>query len=371
MSSYSIQGTLRLTSPLHVSSFEAGWRIDDQRQILRGDVGKPLTRTMRTVFAGADRALSETPLMYGNGFRGRFRRFARQHIQKVTGPISLDTYHGLSCGAVSGRPSKDSITISGSAKARDHVYMGLYGGSPAMYQSTYRAFDLYPVTEATIQAGLVPKRYADIVPTRYVAKNEARPARPDELLTCLDFIRVDDLLRFRDPDAHLMVKDHDEALAAWAAKNNENRAAVAASKAAVKEAAAAKGKKGKADAVEKVSKNTLDAMSAIEVVVPGVDMFFRVDLAERVQDHHIGLMLMCVADLVKADALGGWTRAGLGTFKADLHVYEDSDLLSPLLTGEGRNAHLHEDLVKFETAAADALAAIDPRELDGFFEEAA
>lgn len=363
----SIEGTLRLTSPLHVSAFENSWRLNDERRAIQGDNGgKPLTRMTREVYVDKENVVCEVPVFAGNGFRGRLRRFAARRVQDAIGPVSIDTYHGLNCGAVSGRPAKDSITVSGAAKARENVYMGLFGGSPALYRSRYRAFDAMPVTDTTIGIGVVPERYAALAPVRRFG-DQTRPARPDELLFFLDFNRIDDALRFRDPEAHLMIKDYDTALADWMTKVSDNRTAVAASKDAV---AANKAKKGKdRQTVEKVSKSSIDAMSAIEALAPGTNLYFRIHLDDSVNDAQAGFLMLTVADMVKQNRLGGWGRNGLGTFIADLSVYEDGEHLSPLLSQEGRNVSLHSDLEAFETAANDSLAALDVAAIDAFFSE--
>lgn len=363
----SIQGTLKLTSPLHVSAFESSWRLNDERRASQGDNGgKPLTRMARQTFVDHEHATCEVPFVGANGFRGRLRRLAARRVQSAIGPVSLDTYHGLSCGAVSGRPAKDAITISSSARAKANIYVGLFGGSPALYPSRYRAFDAVPVTETTIKLNMVPDRYSDIAPVRRFGQT-ARPARPDELLFFLDFNRIDDALRFRDPDAPLLIKDYAEALADWMSKVSDNRQAVAASKDA---AAANREKKGKdRAAVEKVSKNSIDAMSAIEALAPGAHLFFRIDLDSDLDDAQVGLMMLSVLDLVKQNRLGGWGRNGLGTFVADLGVYEDGQHLDPLLEGEGANAHLHPAHETFETAADDALRVLKAGDFDDFFRE--
>jgi CRISPR type IV-associated protein Csf2 len=362
----SIQGTLRLTSPLHVSAFETSWRLNDERRAIQGDSGgKPLTRIARQTLVDKDNITCEVPLVAANGFRGRLRRLAAKRVQNAIGPVSIDTYHGLACGAVSGRPAKDAVTISGMSRARDNVYLGLFGGGPALQQSRYRAFDAVPVTDATIGIGMVPDNYAAIAPVRRFG-TDIRPARPDELLFFLDFNRVDDALRFRDPEAPTAIKDYNDAMANWMAKISDNKDAVAANKDAV---AANKGKKGKdRTAVEKVSKSSIDAMSAIEVLAPGAHLFFRIDLDESVDDAQAGLMMLCVADLVKQNRLGGWGRNGLGTFSADLAVFEDGERLSPLLQ-DGNPGQIHPDLETFETAAQDAMAALDADSVAALFAE--
>jgi CRISPR type IV-associated protein Csf2 len=361
----SIQGTLKLTSPLHVAAFESSWRLSDERRPIQGDNGgKPLTRMARQSLVDKDNVTCEIPFVAANSFRGRLRRLAAKRVQSTIGPVSIDTYHGLSCGAVSGRPAKGAVTISGAARARANVYLGLFGGSPGMYPSHYRAFDAVPVTDTTIGIGMVPARYAALAPVRRFG-DTTRPARPDELLFFLDFNRIDDALRFRDPEAPLAIKEYESAMADWMAKISDNRQAVAASKEAV---AANKGKKGKERAsVEKVSKSSLDTMSAIEAVAPGANLFFRIDLDDGVDDAQAGLMMLCVADLVKQNRLGGWGRNGLGTFAADLAVYEDGEQLSPLLQGAAFS--MHPDLEMFETAALDALRALDGNVIAGFFAE--
>ena len=364
----SIQGTLKLTSPLHVAAFENSWRLNDDRRAIQGDSGgKPLTRTARQPLVDKDNVMCEVPFVAGNSFRGRLRRLAARRVQSVIGPVSIDTYHGLMCGAVSGRPAKDSITISGWAAATNNVYLGLFGGAPAIYPSRYRAFDAMPITDATVGLGIVPEQYAALAPIRKFGET-VRPARPDELMFYLDFNRIDDPLRFRDPEAHLWIKDYDEALADWMSKVADNRQAVAASKDA---AAANKEKKGKErTTVEKVSKSSIDAMSAIEAVAPGVHLFFKVELDDNANDAQAGLLMLCVADMLKQNRLGGWEKKGLGTFSADLAVFEDAERLSSLIQ-QGANTTLHPDLESFETAALDALQALSPETVATFFAEAA
>lgn len=351
-----IEGTLRLTSPLHVPSFRKGLRITDNEWITQDEKDtKPFTGTMKMNFADGSRDIHSTAFYPSNGFRGALRRFAAKRVIAALGQVNRQTYHGLMCGASSGQPGKDIAELSVIKRARDNVYMGLFGGSPNMYRSRYTASDAIPVTAAAIEGGLIPESFRDKAAGRIIRRGHSSNdyAKPHDITWYLHFNRVDDILTFRDEGADARIEDYKEATAKWIEEVQANKKKVNASK----------------DGPEKASKIGITAMSAIEVVGAGTELYVRFTLEDDLENHHIGLFLLSLLDLVNENRIGAWRRNGFGHFTPSLTVSMDDGEPEQLLQQRGSRYELLPAMATFVEDAERALSELKRDEVEAFFEE--
>jgi CRISPR type IV-associated protein Csf2 len=380
---FSIEGVCTLNSPLHVAS-PVGARLDDRGRVIAGDNGKPLTRTMIEPMVGRDGQPVDVPFFPANDLRGRLRRQARDVVVDIVGKVSLNAHHGMSCGAVTGRPAKgNSVDINELRRNLDHVFLGLYGGGPRMVPSAYSVEDMLPIVGALVgdddHPAQIPARYADRVPTsRYSSREEPRAvSNPNELLAYRHIFRVDDLIRASDTNLLAQVINLQEASEEWQGRLSTNRAAVGKAKDAKEKARAdakASGRKASVVALEPgESKLSIATMSAVEVIISGTPMFFRATVRPH-NDAQFGLFLLSLAGLANAQNLGGWGRTGFGRFTPELTVYgRDGHVLGTALR-QDPESKLWVPGEAFEAVAAlaeETIGQITPESLDTvFFEEA-
>lgn len=335
MRSYQIAGILKLTSPLHVAT--PGQRIInlDDLSIRSGnaDGDKKLNVTPTTHYPLAlsedemlnhglqqtqdaensdaapspgspDRSIFYLPVFPANDARGRLRRFAADQIfdlLKARGQqISLGTYHGMTCGAVTGQPNKEG-DFDLAVKSGTHPFLGLFGGGPRMVPSCLQVNTLWPVLSTTISAGLVPLRYED----------EKINIRPWKLTASMFYRRIDDALVFSDGHAELTIKEYSSAVAEW-----------------INELGSAKSDEGKSVR----SKKQLKTFGAIQYVIPGTRLYTEIKInTERTKLAGLGLLIHAVAAFATTQAIGGWGRIGFGNFEPQLDLITPEGVRVPLL----------------------------------------
>jgi CRISPR type IV-associated protein Csf2 len=321
---YQIAGILKLTSPLHVAT-PGQWVINLEDLRIRkgkadGSTNLNVTRTTNFPIALSedeilsqglhsgresdtstntnipDQSLFYLPVFPANDARGRLRRFAATeifNILKANGQqISLGTYHGMTCGAVTGQPNKEG-NFEMAVRSGSHPFLGLFGGGPRMVPSALQINTLWPVLASTISAGLVPLHYED----------EKISLRPWKLTEAIFYRRIDDALVYTNGHAELTIRDYSSAVAEW-----------------IKELAA-----GKTDAGENVrSKKQLQTFAGVEYVIPGTRLYTEIKIdTERVELAGLGLLIHAVAAFATRQAIGGWARIGFGNFESKL------DLITP------------------------------------------
>lgn len=239
--------------------------------------------------------------------------------------------------------------------------MGLFGGGARLLRSRYRTNDLIPVLADTVAVGMVPAVYAETSDTNWLPQGYNGPAKAFELLETFQVLRVDDVMRVMRPDD--MMRYIDDATNAVGARQSlviEQRTQRKSDKAAVKA-----GDKKSADIMGKRDVGNIMSLQAIRA---GTPLYCLVDFADDSNDAHIGLMLLSVQALVREQALGGWIRAGLGRFNADLKLTRNGLTLDIFKAGaNGAVAELSDDVAPFVAAALEALAKLTAAEMMAFF----
>lgn len=299
-----IEGTLRLISPLHCATVDASSESSGDQNITRTHKQTVITAT------GSQRI----PYFPANDLRGRLRRKAAalvlDHVV-ASGKVKVDLYAALMAGAITASPESD-LTVEEALRARDNVYMGLFGGGTRLLRSRYCTNDLMPILRDTIDAGIVPASFGEQwVPQGRVAEGLLGPMTGYHLVESRTSFRIDDVARVINPDD--IEKYVADAIQEVAQKQNEifggreNRKA---------DKAAAKAGDIKSSAI--ATKKDLGNMFALEAIPRGTPLHCLIDLQNDTSDAHVGLLLLALQALVREQALGGWIRAGFGRYSADL-----------------------------------------------------
>ena len=344
---YVIRGVLRLSSPLHIAAPRKEAVDPDTDRLLpsgdRGIVVTPTTKYRLPMFVrgnpGAEgnateeadiprgSAFTDVPVVPANDLRGRLRRCAARQVFDVllakNEQISLDAYHGMTCGAVTGSPN-GRLTFLGAAQAARHPFLGLFGGGPRMVRSALQVSTGWPILASTIFAGVISEDLQGEVPC---------PMNSEWLLTQrLFFRRIDDAIRFTDGYAQTVVREFGPEVTRWiesvsAVKKARESAGVKPGKASKAKALRASGTELTEEATDtgvKRRENSspppnrlqLQGFNAIEFVVPGTRFFLEFHLEEsQLRSGGLGLFLHALRDFVLQQNLGGWTKNGFGRFE--------------------------------------------------------
>jgi CRISPR type IV-associated protein Csf2 len=338
-----IDVVLSLTSPLYVAF------PDNQDK-------ENISRTTKTPFM-VDGRVQYVPIYPANGFRGGLRRKAAyrlgNHFKANEGPIPGDLYLGLSCGASSGSPDQTALSVEEILRARENVYMGLFGGGARLHQSMYRVSDLLPIIDTTIRAGAVPEFCREKIQAKASRESAVGPeyAGPWELLGSRTSIRVDDLYRVMNPaEIANTVADPIQSVARY-------QAAVLANK------------KGRKDDDE--AKSDVANMMGIETIAAGVPFHFRIDLDVAADDAKLGLLLLCLSDLFSENAFGGWVRCGFGKVRVEsMHVQFDDALMKwDQFYDDNGSFELPTEATPFVQAANAAIGNLKIADMAEFFED--
>ena len=341
---YAVRGILRLTSPLHIASARKESVDPDTDRLVpsheRGIMVVPVTKYRLPMFLGQledvevprGPAFVDVPVIPANDLRGRLRRLAARMVFDALlardEKISLDAYHGMTCGAVTGSPG-GRLTFEEAIQASHHPFLGLFGGGPRLVRSALQVSTGWPILASTIQAGVLPEDLRPEVPC---------PLGSEWLLTQrLFFRRVDDAIGFTDGYAQTVIKDFGPEVTRWIES-------VSAAKKARKTAGAKRAKSkmhrksgtddpalepsgdaelAKDQDVPLPSRLQLQGFNALEYVIPGTRFYLEFRLDEtRIGKAGVGLFLQALRQFVIEQNLGGWTKNGFGRFEVAQLIFE-------------------------------------------------
>jgi CRISPR type IV-associated protein Csf2 len=349
MQQYKIEGMLQLTSPLHVAApgdrvidlgslYPSYGRADTAHMNLTGTTHCPLALsedemlsegidTARPNETSRERGIVYLPVFPANDARGRLRRVAAEELFRIVKSrgerLSLETYHGIICGAVTGQLNKES-TFDLALQSGKHPFLGLFGGGPRMVNSSYQVQTFWPITSTTIKCRLVPAHYED----------KKIPAV--RLTRAMFYRRIDDALVFSNGQTELIVQEYSKGVANW-----------------IKELGSAT-----TDTGEKArSSKQLHTFGAVEYVIPGVRFYsvIKVDI-QRAGLGSLGLLIHTIAGFANKQGIGGWTRCGFGDFDSEYHLVTPDNIRVPMLTKTETGYEPNADAEQV-AAALDAWAA--------------
>ena len=335
MPTYTIEGILKLTAPLHVATpgeryvtldtlYVTHKKPDEQTEYTgitattvypvavteedKLEVGLPIPAKDGTGETKKDYRSPEVPVFPANDLRGRLRRLAAELIfdklQARGQKISLETYHGMICGAVTGQPTP-GLDFDLAIKSGVHPFLGLFGGGPRLVRSSLQISSAWAITSTTLKAGVVPNRY-----------ESDRVTDDWRLLKPLFFRRVDDALEFCSGTASLTVQNYSESIARWLKDEGSQSA------------------DGGTEMVR--SKLQIRRFSAIQYVVPGTRFHFdaRIDTS-RTGLASLGLLIHALARFATKQCIGGWVRNGFGRFETGLSLVLPDGGRLPVLVRQG------------------------------------
>jgi len=282
-----------------------------------------------------------------NSLRGPTRRDAADLVLEnfvargLKYPIEL--YGGLRRGAAQTRPSGD-MSVGECIRARQNLFMGLFGGGARMFASTFAVSDLVTTTVPAIEVGLVPQSVIDSGAAFIPKKTEGDSY---SCFTTLKFFKRDDLsLVSGQPELLANVTDYPKAFSDYqdaTFDNNQARKAMKADKAAGIE-------------TETVKKTDMAGIFEFEVLAAGTPLYFHMDLADTLSDAQIGFMALTLHRFANRQKMGGMVRFGFGRFNANLNIVRNGEEF-PLLESDGNGVHKL-------SAPAQVYAALARVELD-------
>lgn len=344
-----VEGIFRLTTPLHISAAEKGRIVDMETLRIRpGNPtpdAPPITTVVKMPITSAAEGFEEelegteeapkrrgvggqerAPYIPANTLKNRLRRVAAKvvydAIQKRGEKLSLETYHGMMCGAATGQPGKMQ-GLNEAREASTNPFLGIFGGGPRMAHGAIQVRPAFPIVQETISASIVPGKYAE----------QMSPLPLYACTTAVFFRRVDDVLEFRDPYAERIIDNYEEAVREWQKAVGENAEARKKQRAERQESGKTAGdKKGGA------KKMSLQSFQAREDVIPGIPFYFRLTLdLTNVGMAGAGLLLQALNRFALEDGqIGGKKSLGCGFFtaKADLTLNGQTEPLWRVVDGE-------------------------------------
>jgi CRISPR type IV-associated protein Csf2 len=334
MPTYTIEGILKLTAPLHVATpgeryvtlntlYVTHKKPAEQTEYTgitattvypvavteedKLEVGLPIPTKDGTGETKKDYRSPEVPVFPANDLRGRLRRLAAQlifdNVQARGQKISLETYHGMTCGAVTGQPTP-GLDFDLATKSGVHPFLGLFGGGPRLVRSSLQISPAWAITSSTLSAGVIPNRY-----------ESDRVTDDGYLLRPLFFRRVDDALEFYSGTTSLTVRNYSESVAKW-----------------LKDEGAQSPDR---DTGTTRSKLRIRTFSAVQYVVPGTRFYVNVRIdTSRTGLASLGLLIHALAHLATKQSIGGWVRNGFGRFETSLYLVLPDGGRLPVLVKE-------------------------------------
>lgn len=361
MNNTRIEGVIRLTTALHCAS--------PDRSLAEADNDTPtVQQTIQTV-----NGQQRIPYFPGNDLRGRLRRKAAKIVldqlllngSKVTPQL----YAGLNAGANSAQPDSSPDTIEEVLRARQNVYMGLFGGGARLLRSRFSANDLVPILADTVALNIVPAQYVEndgqnFLPVRNTATGQ-KATEGWQLIQRTQVLRVDDVTRVLSPTD--MERYIENAAAVVAEIQATNLAAKVARKASKADAEA-----GKISARDVTKKIDIGNIATFQSIIAGTPLFTKIGFADDASDAHVGLLLLSLRDLVADQALGGWSRIGLGQYTANLSLHKNGEVL-PVFTSQVASAEavLSDAVAPYVEAARNAVSKLTVDAMAAFFENRA
>lgn len=324
-SNFFIRGVITLTAHAHQTSPDGGT--------------EGLTPQMKTsVMSGGK--LTEVPFLTANSVRGMIRRAAGdvlvEEILKAREQIARNLYLSIKRGAYS-RTGMDAggASYMQMLAADSHMFVGLFGGGAYMYPSKLRVErDLFPMLEVA----------RELFPDRYQAL--CADVQPYQILRKILIASRDDFQRL--PQGAL-IENAEEAYAEhMAAKFGANLA-----KKAQKADAKAEGQVVVKS--EKLKTTDLNTFTQVEAIIPGTPFYLGLS-ARQVNDGQLGLLLTAIQSWANANALGGGSCRGRGSFKASLSLLQgDLVLVDQLLLGDAGTYTLSDKTAPYTAAMQQAI----------------
>jgi len=337
MGKYVIHGFLRTLSPLHIAA--------PGKMFVNLDTGfttpsKPLNSSFTTCTAVQKMTFldehlvrkndnepgelktgsRDVPVIPANSIAGGLRRMAAKLVIDTLlakkEQIAIGTYSALMCGAVNGHPDTKGVTFKQFRDARDHVYLGLFGGGPQLMPRRVHVRNAVPYIDQVTDVMYSRTDLAHCHPLLRHIPAESGKGRGDKYTYMVDaankltrviiFNRVDDLVRLTDIERQReSINDFDNAIMARQLEilegvERENQT----------DREVLKDENGKE--IKEQNRMTTRTFSSLEYVPPNT--VFPVTFELDVNQAQLGLFLLSLAKYLKEEQIGGWGRNGFGAF---------------------------------------------------------
>lgn len=309
---------LRTTAPLHITSTESV-RVDLEKAPKFARVGSgggvPCTALRKFRYALPEARIDkdgrawptvDLPEIPANSLRGRLRRLAAKRIfdilKRKGERLSLDAYHALTCGAVTGQPG-GALTLEDADQGREDPYFGAFGGGPRMLRSHFAIGTALPICSTTLEGGLIPDD---------VDKDASFAGSEYDMTVVVPTIRKDDALLFTDASTPELIEDYHASIREW----------IEVAGAALDEAPGDDGK-----VPEKAKKLSLRSFTALEYAIPGLVYAAGIRLRPSLNPAARGLLLVALADFIADGQIGGKGHNGFGRFDGSLYADGEQVLL--------------------------------------------
>lgn len=228
------------------------------------------------------------PVISANNIAGHLRRHAASFVLdalRARGEhVSLAVYSCLQSGAWTGKPDAADITYDEHKRARQHPYLGLFGGGPRMVEKGFATHSALPA-----QGWIREHLRVSVGSTEPMADMS-----PRDLTQIAFFRRNDDLSDMVNlTQAAGSIMDFEKSMQTYQAAVLEDKQN------------------------ERKSRVSCFTFSAIEFVVPGVSFDMGFDLLDDLSPAQVGLFLLSLDRFAERDTMGGWGRNGFGRFALD------------------------------------------------------
>lgn len=362
---FKIDGIIKLTSPLHVTSQQDYFM--DKNGYFSFTKGEGATRVTRTisfsVINNEGELVRDIPMLPANGLRGRLRRHATKIVlnalRKNNQHVTIDAFHGMTSGAVTGVPDKSTTLISRLLSDRSHLFLGLFGGGPRISAGGYIVSDLIPATELTSAIGMVPDSVNFQPP--YVELGKEMGQRwlnslgKHGLGNISNFIRIDDIKKPLSIETMSGIADFEKTSQDW-----------------LKEIITADKVDANVEGADESKRNpkAISNMMTVEAVMPGTPMYFNLEGAGYLSPAQTGLMLLAVESMVAENAFGGWIRNGFGKYNASELTITTEDGQESLFIKDGGKLVLNQNSEFIESclvAVNEAFDALTSEDINGVY----
>jgi hypothetical protein len=275
-----LHGVLTLTSPLHTSAGTKGLRLQrDGHVVYKDNEGIPVVSTVTSPITVRGRFHGDLPVFPSSGIIGRLRRLAAKRVRAALASdnktIPQALYYAYMSGHAPGPQLGANYTLADYESVNADMFFGMFGGGSLRHAARYIQGDLVPVTNVTIDAGLVPQKFADLAPM-----GAQRDVEPWQLFDYRVVRKIDDIGRGRDPAENVDLLADDE---------------------------------------------RREAAVAYQTIPIGTPMYWRTQIDERTTPQQRGLLLMALHDLCALQQLGGKVHLGWGGFTAQRFRLVDGD----------------------------------------------
>lgn len=312
-----VHGLLTLETPLHIGSFDKSPNDD------------PAVR-VATVASILNGNLQNVPVIPSSTFRGGFRRAAANVLINKLGKVTLDQFQLLTTGTGPNARLADmkSEHVELRVKAKNDLYMGLFGGGPSLFTSGYKVRHAYPNESNVVAAGIVPDIFEANRASVVLYDNSKIDAFLTGLCKPINARKIDEIVsgRMVSLDA---IDGGREALTAYVSsvssaqeERSEMKKEIAELEAKAKTATGEDKKRLNQQITEKKEANTKTTIANLikfMALPAGISMYFRLDLDPHLSDAQTYFMLECIANTLN-NPLGGKSSAGLGIVRPSLNL---------------------------------------------------